>query len=88
MRKSKVKIKPQDSVYAIGIVSRLLGMPEWTLRTLEKEGLINPKRVNKKNRYYSMYDIRRLEYIHYLMDEKGVNVSGIKLIMQMKRQEI
>ncbi|HQP91892.1 MAG TPA: MerR family transcriptional regulator, partial [Candidatus Omnitrophota bacterium] len=73
-KKKQVKITSDDAVYTIGIVSRLLGVPEWTLRSIEKEGLVRPKRIDKKNRYYSMHDIRKLEYIHYLMDEKGVNV--------------
>ncbi|PIY82395.1 MAG: hypothetical protein COX96_04500 [Candidatus Omnitrophica bacterium CG_4_10_14_0_2_um_filter_44_9] len=83
-KKVSVRISPSDPVYVISVVSKLLDMPEWTLRTLEKEGLINPKRVNKKIRFYSMRDIRKLEYIHYLMDEKGVNVSGIKVIFSMR----
>ncbi|MFA5038922.1 MAG: MerR family transcriptional regulator [Candidatus Omnitrophota bacterium] len=81
--KRKVTITETDAVYAIGIVSQLLRMPEWTLRALEKEGLIRPKRKFKKIRFYSMKDIRRLEYIHYLMDEKGVNIRGIKIILEM-----
>jgi DNA-binding transcriptional MerR regulator len=85
MRRIAIRISPQDPVYAIGIVSKLLDMPEWTLRALEKGGLIRPKRMNKKNRFYSMKDIERLEYIHYLMEEKGVNVSGIRIILEMKR---
>ncbi len=85
MKKKHVKITPKDAVYTIGIVSKLLGMPEWTLRCIEKEGLVNPKRVDKKNRYYSMMDIKKLEYIHYLMDQKGVNVRGVKVIMSMRR---
>lgn len=85
MRRMAIRISPKDPVYAIGIVSKLLDMPEWTLRALEREGLIRPKRMNKKNRFYSMKDIQRLEYIHYLMEDKGVNVSGIRIILEMKR---
>jgi MerR family transcriptional regulator/heat shock protein HspR len=85
MKRRRIKISPRDPVYAIGIVSKLLHMPEWTLRTIEKEGLVRPKRMNKKNRVYSMLDIKKLEYIHYLMDEKGVNISGIKIILQIER---
>jgi DNA-binding transcriptional MerR regulator len=87
MAKRTIKITSHQAVYTIGIVSRLLGMPEWTLRSIEKEGLVSPKRVDKKNRYYSMRDIKKLEYIHYLMEEKGVNVSGIKIIMTMRKVE-
>lgn len=79
-----IEISPEDSVYVIGVVSKLLNMPEWTLRTLEKEGLIRPKRMGKKNRMYSMNDIRKLEYIHYLMDEKGVNINGIRIILEIE----
>ena len=84
MRKRTVKITPKDPVYAIGVVSRLLGVPEWTLRSLDKEGLVCPKRVNKKVRFYSMEDIKRLEYIVYLMEDKGVNVRGVRIIMEMR----
>jgi MerR family transcriptional regulator/heat shock protein HspR len=78
-----VEIRAEDPVYTIGVVSRLLGVPEWTLRSLEKEGLVRPKRVSK-DRYYSMKEIRRIEYIHFLMDEKGVNLRGIKFIMETR----
>ncbi len=84
MKVKHIEISPEDAVYVIGVVSKLLDMPEWTLRTLEKEGLIRPKRMGRKNRMYSMNDIRKLEYIHYLMDEKGVNVNGIKIIMEIE----
>ena len=87
MKKTRVSIKPDDPVYAIGIVSKLLGMPEWTLRTLEKKGLVRPRRMNKKIRVYSYKDIQRLEYIQYLMEDKGVNISGIKIIMEMEIKE-
>jgi DNA-binding transcriptional MerR regulator len=82
--KTKVRISETDAVYAIGIVSQLLQMPEWTLRALEKEGLVAPKRKFKKIRFYSMKDIKKLEYIHYLMEEKGVNISGVKVILEME----
>ncbi len=85
--KPKIKISESDAVYAIGIVSQLLDMPEWTLRALEKEGLVTPKRKFKKIRFYSMRDIKKLEYIHYLMDEKGVNISGVKVILGMGSKE-
>ncbi len=86
MKKAKppVKISNEDAVYAIGIVSKLLGLPEWTLRAFEKEGLVQPKRLNRKIRVYSLKDIRRIEYIHYLMEVKGVNMRGVKFIMRIE----
>lgn len=84
-KRKSIAIKPEDPVYAIGVVSKLLGMPEWTLRALEKEGLVRPKRQNKKNRFYSMKDIQKIETIHYLMEEKGVNMRGVKFIIERER---
>jgi MerR family transcriptional regulator/heat shock protein HspR len=75
-------------VYAIGIVSKLLGMPEWTLRTLEKEGLVQPKRLNRKIRVYSHNDLNKIQYIHYLMEEEGVNMSGVKYILKVEHKSL
>jgi MerR family transcriptional regulator, heat shock protein HspR len=87
-RKNKLKIRPDDPVYAIGIVSKLLGMPEWTLRALEKEGLVRPKRLNRKIRVYSYNDLDKIQHIHYLMEEQGVNISGVKYILRVEQKSI
>jgi MerR family transcriptional regulator/heat shock protein HspR len=79
-----IKIAPDDPVYVIGVVSRLLEIPEWTLRSLEKEGLVRPKRSARRCRMYSFEDIKRIEYIYYLMEEKGVNIRGVKVILEME----
>jgi len=75
-------ISPDEPVYVISVVSKLIDMPVWTLRKLDKAGVVCPKRVGKKSRLYSLRDVRRLEYIHYLMEEKHVNISGIKIIIE------
>ncbi|MCX7927134.1 MAG: MerR family transcriptional regulator [Candidatus Omnitrophica bacterium] len=77
-----IHISPDDPVYVISVASRLSGLPIWTLRQLDKAGIVKPKRVGKKSRFYSLNDVKKLEYVHYLMQEKGVNVSGIKLILE------
>ena len=79
----KVNIRPEEPVYIISVVSRLVGIPVWTLRQLDKAGIVSPKRQGKKSRLYCHKDIERLEYIHYLMEEKRVNISGIRIILQM-----
>ena len=87
-QKPKIKIKPGDPVYAIGIVSKLLGMPEWSLRALEKEGLVRPKRLNRKIRVYSLNEMDKIKYIHYLMEEEGVNMNGVKYILRVEQKSI
>ncbi|MBM3249456.1 MAG: MerR family transcriptional regulator [Candidatus Omnitrophica bacterium] len=76
-----LQISADEPVYVISVVSKLLDMPVWTLRQLDKAGIVRPKRIGKKSRLYSMKDIRRLEYVHYLMIEKHVNIHGIKIIL-------
>lgn len=87
MQYLEFKLSTEEPLYVIGIVSRIVHMPVWTLRQLEKKGVVKPKRIGKKTRCYSLKDIQRLEYIHYLMQEKRVNISGIKLILEMEAKE-
>ena len=75
-------ISQDEPVYVISVVSRLVSLPVWTLRQLDKAGVVIPKRIGKKNRFYSLKDVKRLEYVHYLMEEKHVNIHGIKLIIE------
>jgi MerR family transcriptional regulator/heat shock protein HspR len=81
-----IVISQDEPVYVISVVSRLVSLPVWTLRQLDKAGIVRPKRIGKKNRFYSLKDVRRLEYVHYLMEEKHVNIHGIKLIIE--REEV
>ena len=87
MGQFEIKISPDEPVYVISIVSKLLGIPIWTLRELDKEGVVCAKRLGKKSRLYCLKDIKKLEYIHYLMEDKGVNIKGIKLILEMEMEE-
>lgn len=82
-----IHISPDEPVYVISIVSKLVDIPVWTLRQLDKAGVVRPKRVGKKSRFYCLKDIRRLEYIHYLMEEKHVNIHGVKIIIKSEEEE-
>jgi MerR family transcriptional regulator/heat shock protein HspR len=82
-----IKISPDEPVYVISVVSKLVELPVWTLRTLDKAGIVKPKRIGKKSRLYCLKDVKKLEYIHYLMEEKGVNIRGIKIILEMESEE-
>ncbi|MFA5115294.1 MAG: MerR family transcriptional regulator [Candidatus Omnitrophota bacterium] len=77
-----IYISPDEPVYVISVVSKLVSLPVWTLRQLDKKGVVCPKRAGRKSRLYSLKDVKKLEYVHYLMDEKGVNIHGVKIILQ------
>lgn len=76
-----VKIAPEEPVYIISVACKLVNIPIWTLRQLDKAGVVRPKRLGKKNRLYSQKDLKRLEYVHYLMQVKRVNIHGLKIIL-------
>lgn len=75
------KISPEEPVYVISVVCKLVDIPVWTLRQLDKAGVVRPKRIGKKSRLYSLKDLKRLEYVHYLMVKKRVNIHGLKIIL-------
>ncbi|MDD4953857.1 MAG: MerR family transcriptional regulator [Candidatus Omnitrophica bacterium] len=82
-----IHISPDEPVYVISVVSKLVDLPAWTLRQLDKAGVVCPKRLGKKSRLYSLKDIKRLEYVHYLLEDKGVNIRGIKIILETEKED-
>lgn len=71
-----------DPVYTIGIIAKLLKVCPDTLRIWERKSLIKPARIGK-NRFYSQCDIERLEYVKSLIQEKKINIQGVKNIMKI-----
>lgn len=79
-----IHISPDEPVYVISVVSNLLGVPVWTLHKLDKLGIVRPKRVGKKSRLYSLKDVKRIEYVQYLMKDMHVNIYGVKILLEIK----
>lgn len=86
MKKVVFKIPLGEPVFVISVVSRLVNLPEWTLRILDREGVVSPKKTKGKTRLYCLKDLEKLIYIRYLMEEKGINIKGIKFILEMERR--
>jgi MerR family transcriptional regulator/heat shock protein HspR len=70
-------------VYMISVVSRILEVHPQTLRMYEREGFVQPHRVNKQ-RLYSDDDIERLNLVIKLTKELGVNKAGVDIILRMR----
>ncbi len=79
-----VPIDPQAPLFVIGVASDMVGVPIWTLRKLDEMGVVSPQRVGVRTRCYSQVQIRRLTYVRYLMEERRVNISGVKVILEME----
>src|SRR6476619_3938818 len=57
-----------------------------TLRIYERRGLLRPARTAGNTRRYSERDIEMLRTIHELTQEQGINLAGVKMIVEMERQ--
>ena len=73
-------------VYVISVAANLSGMHPQTLRGYEKVGLVTPRRTAGGGRRYSMRDILALREIQRLSQEEGINLSGIKRIMDLEQE--
>jgi len=61
-------------------------MHQQTLRYYERAGLIEPKRTVGNIRMYSNSDIQRIRQAQRLVDELGVNLAGVEVIIRMGDQ--
>jgi MerR family transcriptional regulator/heat shock protein HspR len=73
-------------VYVISVAAQLSDMHPQTLRAYDRLGLVSPGRSQGRGRRYSMRDILALREIQRLSQEEGVNLSGIKLILDQQRE--
>lgn len=72
-----------EPLYIISVVSRVLQMHPQTLRKYERAGLIRPSRTEGMLRLYSDEDLARLRLIKRLVDEVGLNVAGVGLVLHL-----
>ena len=70
-------------LYFISIAAELASVHPRTLRIYEEEGLLCPQRRNNI-RLYSEADIQRVRVIRYLTRRQGVNLAGVKVILQLE----
>ncbi|GAB4329850.1 MAG: hypothetical protein Kow0010_14500 [Dehalococcoidia bacterium] len=85
--------RPDDSLpdddepcYVISIAARLVGLHQQTLRYYERVGLIQPKRTPGNIRMYSNADIQRIRQAQRLIEELGVNLAGVEVVLRMSDQ--
>ena len=72
--------------YVISIAARMVGVQTYTLRYYERVGIIEPSRSRGNIRLYSERDIARLRRVKTLMDDMGVNLAGVEVIIRIMQQ--
>ena len=75
-----------EPVFIISVVADLLEMHPQTLRFYERQELVVPRRTESGQRLYSRKDLDDIKEIRVLTREKGVNLAGARIILELRRE--
>src|SRR5215210_8724883 len=73
-------------VFVISVAAELAGMHAQTLRQYDRLGLVSPGRTAGGGRRYTPRDVALLREVQRLSQEDGVNLAGIKRIIDLESQ--
>lgn len=74
------------SLFGISVAAEMAGMHAQTLRTYDRIGLVKPARTSGGGRRYSDRDVDLLREVQRLSQDEGVNLAGIKRIIELTTQ--
>jgi MerR family transcriptional regulator/heat shock protein HspR len=73
-------------VFVISVAAQLSGLHPQTLRAYDRLGLVSPGRTVGRGRRYSARDIEQLREVQRLSQEDGINLAGIRRIIELENQ--
>lgn len=79
-------IEDDAAVFVISVAAELSGMHPQTLRQYDRLGLVTPGRAGGGGRRYSSRDVALLREVQRLSQEEGVNLAGIKRVIELENQ--
>lgn len=74
-----------EPILSISVAAKLLSVHPRTLMLYEKAGVIEPHRTTTKRRMFSLNDLENLQFIRFIIQEKGVNIQGVKILQEAIR---
>ncbi len=80
------KSEKNSRTFLISVAAELAGMHAQTLRTYDRIGLVSPRRSSGGGRRYSERDVDLLREVQRLSHDEGVNLAGIKRIIELTNQ--
>jgi len=83
MNGNPFEVADDSPVYVISVAAELSGLHPQTLRAYDRLGLVSPGRSSGRGRRYSLRDVLMLREVQRLSQEDGVNLSGIKQILEL-----
>jgi MerR family transcriptional regulator, heat shock protein HspR len=72
-------------IFVISVAAELAGLHAQTLRSYDRLGLVSPGRSPGGGRRYSPRDIALLREVQRLSQDEGVNLAGIKRIIELEQ---
>src|SRR3954467_253982 len=85
-RRNPYELTEETPVYVISVAAQLSGLHPQTLRQYDRLGLVSPDRTAGRGRRYSARDIELLRQVQQLSQDEGVNLAGIKRIIELENQ--
>ena len=80
------RARGSDALYVISVAARLVELHPTTLRKYERVGFLEPSRTPGRTRLYSREDIRRLQQIKHLVEEREMNLAGVQMALDLTEQ--
>lgn len=82
-----VQVIDRDApIFVISVAAQLAGMHAQTLRSYDRIGLVSPRRTAGRGRRYSPRDVARLRLIQRLSQDEGINLQGIRRILELESE--
>src|SRR5829696_577211 len=83
---ASLELDDDTPVFVISVAAALAGMHPQTLRQYDRLGLVTPSRTDGGGRRYSQRDVEVLREVQRLSQEDGVNLAGIKRVIELEHQ--
>jgi len=79
---------PEKRYYSIGEVAKAFSVNTSLIRFWEKEfDVLKPKKNAKGNRKFTPEDVKNLQFIYYLVKERGFTLEGAKTHIKEEKQK-
>src|SRR3989304_5703767 len=75
-----------EPCYVISVAARMVGLHAQSLRHYERLGLGRRSRSRGRVRLYSQSDIARVRYIQRLIQDLGVNLAGVEVVIRLNER--
>lgn len=78
-------MKKEKPIITISVAAKLLKLHPRTLMLYERSGIVRPYRTATNRRLFSVNDLSELQFVKYLTRQEGVNLKGVKIILETIR---